>query len=753
MSFYNTGNPVPSDDPRDLDDNAKIIDVVATSTELSTTDRQGREIRTLAGLQYDASQGTLRTDLASDTGAGLVFLDGRPVSDTINDTINVKNGKWGAIGDGTYHPLSERYANLGLAQAKYPFVTSLTQSIDWAAIQKAVNTGRVSYAPSGAYVLTDGLSIPQGSGLLGDNASKWVTGFVPTFFDDSGTILYMYGTGAKTFTLPHVSSNTLSGGTITNPSAGEAHYATANTTAATYSVIDFTNKNAVGANPATQKAFSVGINVEAGGNVRLENFRVLPWYNGSAGYQDALATGLGDDWDVGLYLRNTESCYVSNVQVVGYWRVAGCLKACVATAWNIPENNESETILRCKFQGHTGFAVRSYDMHKIAAKTANTISIPWYSSHTFVGNSRLLCAAGQFKYSTVTFDAGNQWLTFTVEGSTASVAIGGWLTEYGTTWGTSGTQLIDCQISDLGHSSRMCSTNSRLDTPFPLMGKALELAGEPTRAIQLTNCTLYASDDIMVYQTRSRDAQFIGCYSESKPAYAVPGGGNVLPAGGRWIAIESASGTVPVDGGTVNLRMVGTINQTVDLRPYSGTAQWPRFSAVGDVGFFKPETFFNDIYNQESSTLGNTTLRSTNDINLTAGVNGQVVLTKSGGTDLTVRGRSANLDVLSVTRVRFGTAASDGTGAAVHAFVSSGGISPNTDGDKDLGSTSLRFDEGFINRLRISTGSILPVGGNPEGGVTANQGSLAMRTAGGGVGSTLYYKASGAGNTGWVAIA
>lgn len=72
MSFYNTGNPVPSDDPRDLDDNAKHIDEIVNSTELSTTDRQGRAIRTLAGLQYDASQGTLRTDLAAADGAELV---------------------------------------------------------------------------------------------------------------------------------------------------------------------------------------------------------------------------------------------------------------------------------------------------------------------------------------------------------------------------------------------------------------------------------------------------------------------------------------------------------------------------------------------------------------------------------------------------------------------------------------------------------------------------------------------------------
>lgn len=753
MSFYDTGLPVPSNDPRDLDDNAKHIDELVNSTFPTFVDRLGTTRKTIAGIEADADAATLRGDLAADDGADLVKLDGRTVGDSLRDLVNVKDGRFGAIGDGTYHPLSERYANLGLAQAKYPFVTSLSQSIDWAAIQKAVNTGRVAYAPEGAYVLTDGLSVPQGSGLLGDNASKWVTGFVPTFFDDSGTILYMYGTGAKTFTLPHVSSSALSGGTITNPSAEEAHYATANTTAATYSVIDFTNKDAVGATPATQKAFSVGVNVQAGGNVRLENFRVLPWYNGSAGYQDALATGLGDEWDVGLYLRNTESCYVSNVQVVGYWRVIGMLKAAVATSWDVPQCNESDTFIRCKFQGHTGVAVRSYDAHKIAGKTATTISIPWYAQHTFQPDSMLLCAAGQFKYSTVTYDAGNSWLTFTVTASTASVAIGGWLTEYGTTWGTSGTQFIDCQISDLGHSSRMCSTNSNLDTPFATMGKALELAGEPTRAIQFTNCTLYAADDIMVYQTRSRDAQFIGCYTESKPAYGSPGSGNVLPAGGRWIAIEGNQGTIPDDGGTSNLRLIGTINQTVDIRPYSGTAQWPRFSAVGDVGFFKPETFFNDIYNQESSTLGNTTLRSTNDINFTAGVSGQVVLTKSGGTDLTVRGRSTNLDVLSVTRVRFGTAASDGTGAAVHAFVSSGGIFPNTDGDKDLGSTSLRFDEGFINRLRMSTASILPGGGNPEGSITAAQGSFFMRTAGGGVGSTVYYKATGTGNTGWVAIA
>lgn len=46
---------------------------------------------------------------------------------------------YGAICDGTYHPLSEKYSNLSDAQAIYPFVTSLSQSIDDVALQKALN--------------------------------------------------------------------------------------------------------------------------------------------------------------------------------------------------------------------------------------------------------------------------------------------------------------------------------------------------------------------------------------------------------------------------------------------------------------------------------------------------------------------------------------------------------------------------------------------------------------------------------------
>jgi hypothetical protein len=68
-----------------------------------------------------------------------------------------------SIGDGKSHPLSERYATLAAAQAEYPFVTSLAQEIDWAAIQKALWFAGDSADPRGTTVL-----VPRGDYCCGE---------------------------------------------------------------------------------------------------------------------------------------------------------------------------------------------------------------------------------------------------------------------------------------------------------------------------------------------------------------------------------------------------------------------------------------------------------------------------------------------------------------------------------------------------------------------------------------------------------
>lgn len=78
-----------------------------------------------------------------DLGAGLVGYNiaSSYSSNTVGKKLNLLLSPWdfGAVADGTLHPLSEYYATLEEAQVVYPFVTSLTQSIDYAAIQKCVN--------------------------------------------------------------------------------------------------------------------------------------------------------------------------------------------------------------------------------------------------------------------------------------------------------------------------------------------------------------------------------------------------------------------------------------------------------------------------------------------------------------------------------------------------------------------------------------------------------------------------------------
>jgi hypothetical protein len=58
MTTYQTGNPIGSADPRDLYDNAQVIDDYANSEAATTTDRLGASRRTLAGMEseFEADQ-------------------------------------------------------------------------------------------------------------------------------------------------------------------------------------------------------------------------------------------------------------------------------------------------------------------------------------------------------------------------------------------------------------------------------------------------------------------------------------------------------------------------------------------------------------------------------------------------------------------------------------------------------------------------------------------------------------------------
>lgn len=89
-------------------------------------------------LKYDPDQ--FKGKLKQPDGASMI---GVQPSGNLQQMLNyVTPEQFGAIGDGNVHPLSERFKTLKEAQAVYPHVTSLEQSIDWAACQAAENYAR-----------------------------------------------------------------------------------------------------------------------------------------------------------------------------------------------------------------------------------------------------------------------------------------------------------------------------------------------------------------------------------------------------------------------------------------------------------------------------------------------------------------------------------------------------------------------------------------------------------------------------------
>ncbi len=238
MTTYATGNPLGSKDPRDLYDNAENFDA-AMNDRVNTTwnDRFGVSRPTMKGyeeqfndwldaqgfepgfLEYvDGSplivdrptqliqrgdniysvkrpasfpvtlsgnwaadepllvaqvDRTLQDTLATSAGAGMIGYRERTVADRLNDTANVKD--YGAIADGAYHPLSERFATLAEAQAVYPHATALTDSIDWAAYQAAINSGSPHvHAPGGHYVMNRGTLAERDIRYTGDGYATHV---------------------------------------------------------------------------------------------------------------------------------------------------------------------------------------------------------------------------------------------------------------------------------------------------------------------------------------------------------------------------------------------------------------------------------------------------------------------------------------------------------------------------------------------------------------------------------------------------
>ena len=141
---------------------------------------------------------SLRQELAGPNGSDLIgcklSLTGsiqRSITQRLEDYISAKD--FGAFGDGTFHPLSERFSSIASAQAFYPNVpiTALTNGLDWAAAWQAdyvaSQTQKKVFFPAGRYPF-DRTCLKTTTWVGEGVANAWN-------FDFKGSLITPYGPG------------------------------------------------------------------------------------------------------------------------------------------------------------------------------------------------------------------------------------------------------------------------------------------------------------------------------------------------------------------------------------------------------------------------------------------------------------------------------------------------------------------------------------------------------------------------------
>ena len=603
----------------------------------------------------------------------LLTWSGRTQADKNRDFMTVED--YGAIGDGVLHPLSEKYATLALAKFAYANIAdrivSLEQSIDWAACQSAVVANNTTYAAAKKYSITDTITIPDGHNLLGQGTDYYDfyrpnTGNLKRS-DASGTHFYLHGAGAKVHELFGF-SNTLDARIIDGK---------------VMSFSKLTNEDSINGAPATARKLSIGMIV--GRNSRVSDFRVIPYFDGINGYNDATTTQLGSNWDVGVWVVGANGARLDTIQSVGYYRVAGWLltesKGLQDSELSYGKRNPERTIFNnCMGTGVRGLLVRNLPQYQVTANTPTTVTIKSNSSSMITGQSKFKTDqsnAIEHTFTGYTHNSGDSTTTLTgvsPQFTQAPVTIRS--PNMGNNF--SNTIFRDCVFGGLEH------TNGYYDTLGLPISAAAEYDGYPLRNIVHINTAFTADRDeeINTLWGNAYDLKYIGCKHEN----------------GYMIAYSHTESNMY----TMNLRFVAEDVVT-------STSKW-------DLPYFNPRSSYNDsqIFPQ-TFTDGSLSIQAPKGRALKIiGSDGEVALevSSTGLVKQKFTGSFSVFDAISntsrllitptsiSTNVSLSTAESLTVGANT---IVSGVIRPNTDNTSTLGTPTYRFSTIYAATGAIST--------------------------------------------------
>ena len=433
---------------------------------------------------------TLPNQTLRDTSTGEyyrwdgVFPKVVPAGSTPANSGGVSIGAWLSVGDATlrgqitdpdgatkYHELqTARWRDEGDIRGWGGFSGDITQAINDAFAAVSARGGGKVKIPEGVFTVNFD-DIPVGVHLDGAGCDYWDT-YRPAPDRllkswDKGTTLLYTGTGAKTkkiYNLPNTRAVKTNSGGVSFP------------------FTDFTLNDSVNGSPATPKPFSCAVKITR--NSGLSNLRIMVGYNGIDGYNDASLTGLGDDWDVGLWVYDANNTVIENVQVVGYWRMAAILHTENDGTYDMVGNPEQTVFRNVYTQGRRGYLVRNSPQHRVISNTANTITAEYTSSWTLSHAMKFRIFGNSTTYTFTGYSASGNQITLTgVTPALPANVTAIRAPNMGNNF--SGSVFESCKFNSLEHTS---------GTPSHLLGLgeagALEADGFPCRNIRLvgTKC-------------------------------------------------------------------------------------------------------------------------------------------------------------------------------------------------------------------------------------------------------------------------
>lgn len=397
----------------------------------------------------------------------------RILSDKLMDTVSVKD--FGAKGDG---------------------ITD-----DTAALKAAITCGASRVlVPAGRYVITDTLSLPPGVWLLGEGVDYW-----DTYRPDEGRLIKSWSKGTHLVFTGSGSKNkqflNISNERPTKTIKGVACYFT-----------DFTNSDAQATEPATPRSMSIAVSVQAGSGLR--DLRIMVNNEGISGYNDFVSTNkLGDNWDIGLHVYDSSDAVIDNVQVVGYWKVAGTLLTENDGSITMRGNPEKTLFNKFYTQGIRGLLIRnSPQVDVVSQESATKLTIKANATSRILAQNgfRVAGSTTMHKWTSVT----RQGDTYVLDGITPALpsASGIGVVRFpsmGNNW--SGTVFNNTVAVSFEHSSGRTSRQLGLPVSF-----AMEIDGFPCRNLKFINFKAQTSyDEGNTLFGDMRDAKFVASEFEN----------------------------------------------------------------------------------------------------------------------------------------------------------------------------------------------------------------------------------------------